>query len=103
MNRMLAFCLVCVWMSVHSVVARAQTSSDIPTSSFGDAAAFYDSATGDIFLSLGENLIFVVLSDAPFGFTNGVFDPTLVDGSSALGLRRPSPRQRLASWHRSVM
>jgi len=74
-------------MSFHGVIADAQTPATIPASSFGDASAFYDTATGDVILSVGENLFFVVLGDGPFfGFTPlGEFDPTLVDDSTGLG------------------
>jgi hypothetical protein len=62
-----------------------QESTVITESAAGDASAFYDAATGDIYVSLGAGLEFIVLYDAPFGFRDGVFDQNLVDGSSELG------------------
>jgi hypothetical protein len=86
--RMIRFLVIstllgCVFCQADRV--KAQPPGDIPESSFGDASAYYDAATGDIYLSLGENLIGLALHDGPFGFVNGIFDPTIVDGTSALG------------------
>jgi hypothetical protein len=57
----------------------------IPQAEPSFASAYYDANTGDIYLSVGENLVIVGLTDAPFGFVDGVFDETLVNQNTGLG------------------
>lgn len=58
---------------------------DIPIPGVADAAAYFDSASGDIYLALGESIVLVGVDMAPFGFLSDTFDPTLVNSTTALG------------------
>jgi hypothetical protein len=62
------------------------STDDIPQSGINEAAAYYDSETGDIYLSIGENIVIAGVDGAPFGFVDGEFDVTTLNPSTPLGL-----------------
>jgi hypothetical protein len=59
--------------------------SEVPQADPLNAFAYYDAATGDILLSIGEGLFFVAITDAPFAELSGTFDPSLVKTYTGLG------------------
>ncbi len=58
---------------------------DIPAEEANTATAYYDSSTGDVYLSLGENLIFAGIEGADFGFVNGELDRSTINENTLLG------------------
>jgi len=77
----------CSLLSTSVVVAQRSIDSvaDIPEAETGLARAYFDSGSGDIYLSVGDNLTIVGLRGAPFGFVSGVFDETIVSQNTGLG------------------
>ena len=82
--------LVVVAVSFWGDVASAQqvigSVADIPVPSAGEAAAFFEPATGDVHFAIGEDLVLFGVDQAPFGFVDGVFDPNAVNPNTPLGV-----------------
>jgi len=76
-------------VSLCSDVATAQrvvnSVNDIPTPGVGEAAAYFDAATGDIYFAIEETVVLFGLDQAPFGFVDGVFDSSAVNSTTPLG------------------
>ena len=81
--------LVVVAVSFWGDVASAQqvigSVADIPVPGAGDAAAFFEPATGDVHFAVGEEIVLLGVNGAPFGFVDGAFDPNLVNSNTPLG------------------
>lgn len=81
-------CIICiVLLSCTPSFAQRSLSSpaDIPPAASEFAQAYYEAATGDIYLSIGEDILLIGVTGAPFAFLNGEFDSTLVRQDTALG------------------
>ena len=78
-----------VAVSFRGDVASAQrvvgSVADIPVPSAGEAAAFFEPATGDVHFAVGEELVLLGVNGALSGFVNSVFDPTLVNPNTPFG------------------
>lgn len=86
MNKL--FCLVCMILFPGVALAAQRSISSpavIPTAGSEFAQAYYEAATGDIYLSIGEDILLIGVTGAPFAFLNGEFDSTLVRRDTALG------------------
>ena len=81
--------LVVVAVSFWGDVASAQrvigSVADIPVPGVGEAAAFFEPATGDVHFAVGEELVLLGVNGAPFGVVDGVFDASAVDVTTPLG------------------
>ena len=76
---------VSFWGDVASAQRVVGSVADIPVPVAGEAAAFFEPATGDIHFAIGEEIVLFGLDQAPFGFVDGVFDASLVDATTPLG------------------
>ena len=81
--------LVVVAVSFWGDVASAQqvigSVADIPVPGAGEAAAFFEPATGDVYFAINEEVVLFGVDHAPFGFVDGVFDPNAVNSNTPLG------------------
>jgi hypothetical protein len=80
-------CLTFLFFGTAFAQRNINSVDEIPLAAEESASAYYDSATGDVYLSLGGNLLFVSVSGGPFGIgLGGDFDETVVRQDSALGM-----------------
>ena len=77
---------VSFWGDVASAQRVVGSVADIPVPVAGEAAAFFEPATGDIHFAIGEEIVLLGVNGAPFGFVDGVFDASAVDVTTPLGV-----------------
>ena len=77
---------VSFWGDVASAQQVVASVADIPALGPGEAAAFFEPATGDVHFAVGEELVLLGVDQAPFGFVDGVFDASAVDVTTPLGV-----------------
>jgi hypothetical protein len=88
MIRFTSAALVTVFISLSAASAFSQrpcSPDQILPEPPNSATAYYDANTGDIYLSLGEGIVFAAIDGAPFGFVGGEFDESTVVSSTPLG------------------
>ena len=92
--------LVVVAVSFWGDVASAQqvigSVADIPVPGAGEAAAFFEPATGDVYFAVGEEVVLFGVDQAPFGFVDGVFDPNAVNPNTPLGVPTSNNENEIA-------
>ena len=81
----LAVVAVSFWGDVASAQRVIGSVADIPVPGVGEAAAFFEPATGDVHFAVGEELVLLGVNGAPFGVVDGVFDASAVDVTTPLG------------------
>ena len=59
--------------------------ADIPVPGAGEAAAYFDALSGDIYFAIDQDVVLFGVDQAPFGFVKGTCDPTAVNSSTPLG------------------
>ncbi|MDA8563524.1 PEP-CTERM sorting domain-containing protein [Mariniblastus sp.] len=84
-STLLAFLAVSLCSNVASAQRVVGSVNDIPVPGVGEAAAYFEPATGDVYFALDESILLLGVQQAPFGFVDGTFDPSAVNTTTPLG------------------
>ena len=82
---LLAFMAACLCSNVAMAQRVISSANDIPIPGVGEAAAYFEPATGDVYLAIEESVLLFGVDSAPFGFDGDTFNLSAVNTTTALG------------------